>query len=64
MKIIKFILLPFALLYGSLVFIRNKLYDIGLLKSTEFDIPVISVGKKIGAEAPNLSVVFLALVSH
>ncbi|RRD02009.1 tetraacyldisaccharide 4'-kinase [Prevotella sp. OH937_COT-195] len=37
-------LLPFSWLYGIGIRIRNKLFDIGMLKSREFDIPVISVG--------------------
>jgi len=31
-------------LYGLLMLIRNKLYDLGVFKVTSFDIPVISVG--------------------
>ncbi len=37
-------LLPFALLYGFVVFCRNLLFDIGLLPSKEYPFPVISVG--------------------
>lgn len=40
----KLLLYPFALIYGFVVFVRNRLYDLKLLKSKEFDIPVISVG--------------------
>lgn len=35
---------PFSILYGLGVFMRNKLYDWGMLKSTSFGIPIISVG--------------------
>ena len=35
---------PFAFLYGLGVFIRNKLFDFGLLKSEEFEVPIICVG--------------------
>ncbi len=38
------LLLPFSLLYGIAVSVRNKLFDLKILKSTEFDFPVISVG--------------------
>lgn len=38
------LLLPFALLYGIVVFCRNLLFDIGLLSSKEYPFPVISVG--------------------
>ncbi|MEY4902311.1 MAG: hypothetical protein RLZZ292_126 [Bacteroidota bacterium] len=40
----KFLLAPFAMLYGVGVNIRNFLYKIQLLKSVRFDVPVISVG--------------------
>jgi len=42
--IAKIILFPFSLAYGLGVSIRNLLYDLGLLKSTSFNLPVISVG--------------------
>ncbi len=38
------ILFPLALLYWCVTFLRNWLYDIGMLKSQSFDIPVITVG--------------------
>jgi tetraacyldisaccharide 4'-kinase len=38
------ILFPLALLYWCVTFLRNWLYDIGVLKSYSFDIPVITVG--------------------
>ncbi|WP_026063363.1 tetraacyldisaccharide 4'-kinase [Pedobacter arcticus] len=38
------LLLPFSLLYGIVIFLRNKLYDWGLFKSRSFEIPIISVG--------------------
>jgi len=41
---LRFILLPFSLLYALVMIIRNKLYDWGFLKSFQFDLPVISVG--------------------
>ncbi len=37
-------LLPFSWLYGIAVRLRNQLFDIGMLKSRSFDVPVISVG--------------------
>ena len=37
-------LIPFSWLYGLVVWIRNALYDNGLLKATGFNLPVISVG--------------------
>ncbi len=44
MKYLRLLLFPFSLLYGLVVIIRNWCYDAGLLKSREFDIPVIVVG--------------------
>jgi tetraacyldisaccharide 4'-kinase len=43
-KILLFLLYPFALIYGLIVCLRNKCYDWGILKSTKFDFPIISVG--------------------
>ncbi len=37
-------LLPFSWLYGIGVKIRNELFEIGVLKSKSYDIPVISIG--------------------
>ncbi len=41
---IKVLLWPLSLLYGLGVYIRNKLFDQGIMSSREFDIPVVSVG--------------------
>jgi tetraacyldisaccharide 4'-kinase len=38
------ILYPLSLLYGLITSFRNFLYDSGILKTVEFDIPVICVG--------------------
>ena len=37
-------LLPLSWLYGLGVMIRNELFELGVLKSRSFDVPVISVG--------------------
>ncbi len=44
MNLLRKILFPFAILYGFITSIRNFLYDIGILKSYSFDVPVIAVG--------------------
>lgn len=44
MKYLRALLLPFSLIYGLIVIIRNFMYDAGLFKSRRFDLPVISVG--------------------
>lgn len=38
------LLWPFTMLYGMGVWIRNRLFDLGVLPSTEFDIPIICIG--------------------
>ena len=43
-KIAQLILLPFSFLYGIAISLRNLMYDSGMLRSTRFSIPVISVG--------------------
>jgi tetraacyldisaccharide 4'-kinase len=37
-------LIPFAWLYGFAVSVRNRLFDFHIIRSTDFDIPVIVVG--------------------
>ncbi|WP_295676958.1 tetraacyldisaccharide 4'-kinase [uncultured Mucilaginibacter sp.] len=44
MKYLRWLLLPFSLLYGLVVIIRNWFYDAGFFKSYQFDKPVISIG--------------------
>jgi len=44
MKIFRFLLFPFGLLYGVITFLRNFLYDNGFLKSYRAPVPVIAVG--------------------
>jgi tetraacyldisaccharide 4'-kinase len=38
------LLMPFALLYGFIIFCRNKAYDKGWFKSASFNFPIICVG--------------------
>ncbi len=40
----KVILSPLSFIYGSIVWVRNILFDIHILPSKEYDIPIISVG--------------------
>ncbi|WP_316793535.1 tetraacyldisaccharide 4'-kinase [Pedobacter frigoris] len=46
-KYLRLLLLPFSLLYGLIILIRNKLYDAGVLKSVRFELPVICVGNLV-----------------
>jgi tetraacyldisaccharide 4'-kinase len=43
-NLLKPLLYPVALLYGLIIWVRNKLYDTRWLSSIRFDLPVISVG--------------------
>ncbi|HYD20426.1 MAG TPA: tetraacyldisaccharide 4'-kinase [Flavipsychrobacter sp.] len=42
--LIRILLYPLALIYGAIVWLRNKMYDNGLSASIEFAPPVIAVG--------------------
>ncbi len=44
MIILRYLLFPFAVLYGWITSVRNFLYDSKILKSYSFDVPVIVVG--------------------
>lgn len=41
---IRFLLLPFALLYGAVIWLRNRLFDKNILKSDTVNMPIICVG--------------------
>lgn len=44
MKLLRLLLLPFSILYAIGVIARNLAYDMGIFKSQQFDLPVISIG--------------------
>ncbi len=44
---LRLLLLPFSLLYGFVMIIRNKCYDWGVFKTHEFDLPVLGVGNLV-----------------
>lgn len=44
LKSFRLLLLPFSVLYGLVVRVRNLLYDRGILAVTRFNVPVICVG--------------------
>lgn len=44
MKLLRFLLFPFAVLYDIITRVRNWFFNLGILKSTSFNIPVIAVG--------------------
>src|ERR1700743_3883954 len=43
-SVAKIFLYPFALIYGALVWLRNRLYVVKFFSSVEFSVPVITVG--------------------
>jgi tetraacyldisaccharide 4'-kinase len=43
-NILTYLLLPLSWIYGVVVYLRNKCFDLGILKEEEFEIPIISVG--------------------
>ena len=40
----RYLLFPFALIYGGVVWLRNWLFDKNILKSAAFNFPVICIG--------------------
>lgn len=44
MILLRYLLFPFAILYGWITSVRNFLYNNGILKSFSFEVPVIAVG--------------------
>ncbi|MCW3124340.1 MAG: lpxK [Flavipsychrobacter sp.] len=43
-SVVRIFLYPIALLYGAIVWLRNRLYDAKFFSSIEFSVPVITVG--------------------
>lgn len=44
MKVTSFLLYPFSLIYGSIMRVRNKLYDEQYFSATTFPMPIINIG--------------------
>ncbi|MEO6883446.1 MAG: tetraacyldisaccharide 4'-kinase [Bacteroidia bacterium] len=44
MKFLRFLLFPFALIYGAIIALRNLFFDIGIFSYKKIIVPVISVG--------------------
>ncbi len=58
---LKVLLYPFSIIYGIIVFFRNRFYDLGILKSKDFDVPVISVGNiTVGGTGKTTHIEYLA----
>ncbi|HUC80231.1 MAG TPA: tetraacyldisaccharide 4'-kinase [Flavisolibacter sp.] len=62
LKSFRILLLPFALLFGLIVIIRNWLYEKGVLKSAAFGLPLIGVGNlSVGGTGKSPMVEFLVM---
>ena len=62
MKNLRFLLFPFALLYGFIIFIRNLFFDIGVFTSKRFNILSIGVGNlSMGGTGKSILVEYLIL---
>ncbi|MBK9255130.1 MAG: tetraacyldisaccharide 4'-kinase [Saprospiraceae bacterium] len=58
--VIRILLSPFSLIYGVLISLRNGFYDFGILRSSRFSVPVISVGNlTIGGAGKSPHIEFL-----
>ena len=44
LKSFRFVLFPLSVLYGSIIWLRNKLFDKNILQSASFNFPIICVG--------------------
>ena len=63
LKPIRLLLFPFSLVYFLIIFIRNRLFDRNILKSTRFNLPLICVGN-IAAGGTGKSPMVEYLVLH
>ncbi len=65
LKSFRVLLLPFALLYGLIIIIRNWLYDKEYLQSAEFNFPIICVGNlAVGGTGKSPMVEYLLELLH
>ncbi|MDQ2720740.1 MAG: tetraacyldisaccharide 4'-kinase [Bacteroidota bacterium] len=44
LKSFRYILFPFSIIYGSVIWVRNKMFDKNILRSSIFNFPIICVG--------------------
>jgi tetraacyldisaccharide 4'-kinase len=60
LKPVRMLLLPFSLVYGLIIFIRNWLYNTNILRSASFNLPIICIGNlSVGGTGKSPMVEFL-----
>lgn len=65
LKPFRILLFPFSLLYGAAIWIRNRLYDKGILRSTGFNLPIICIGNlSVGGTGKSPMVEWLVKYLH
>jgi len=58
---LSFLLLPLSILYGTIIYLRNKFYDWGIFSSRSFNIPILAVGNiTVGGTGKTPHVEYLA----
>jgi tetraacyldisaccharide 4'-kinase len=61
LKPVRMLLLPFSLIYGLIIIIRNWMFDKNLLRSARFNLPIICIGNlSVGGTGKSPLVEFLA----
>lgn len=65
MNLLRKIAFPFSLLYGLITYVRNYLYNNGILKSNEFKTPTIVVGNlSVGGTGKSPQIEYLVRLLH
>lgn len=61
LKIISVVLFPLILVYTGIIYLRNRLYDLGIFKACDSPLPIISVGNiQVGGTGKTPLVEYLA----
>ncbi|MDQ6814864.1 MAG: tetraacyldisaccharide 4'-kinase [Bacteroidota bacterium] len=65
LKSFRILLLPFSLIYGLIVIVRNSLFDKNFIKSVSFNLPIIGVGNlSVGGTGKSPMVEYLISLLH
>ena len=61
LKPVRILLLPFSLVYGLIIYVRNWLFDRNILRSATFNLPLICIGNlAVGGTGKSPMVEFLS----